>query len=120
MLIVSRVLLVLLAALHAYFAYLEMAAWTQPRTRKAFGTTAEFAEASKTLAANQGLYNLFLVAGLLWAVIAPFPEGRAFGIFFTICVTIAGIYGGVTVSRRILLVQALPGVLALLATVFAA
>ena len=110
---ISIILIALVALLHFYFLYLEMFAWEAPRTRAAFGTTAEFAKASKTLAANQGLYNGFLAAGLafsLWATDRPAL------IFCLACVIIAGIYGAATASRRILFIQALPAALALVAT----
>ena len=108
-------LLALMALEHLYFLYLEMFAWTTPRTRKAFGTTAEFAEQSKTLAANQGLYNGFLAAGLVWAILAPPDLQKPVAVFFASCVLVAGVYGGVTVTRRILVIQALPGALCLIA-----
>jgi putative membrane protein len=117
--IVALVLVGLVAALHAYFLVLEMFLWTAPRTRAAFGTTAEFAEASKALAANQGLYNGFLAAGLIYGMIADDPVGFAVRVFFLVCVIVAGLYGAATASRRILLVQALPGVLALAAVLIA-
>jgi putative membrane protein len=107
-------LLVLVAVEHLYFLYLEMFRWTNPSTVKAFNLTPVFAEQSRTLAANQGLYNGFLAAGLLWAVLAPADLRRPVAIFFASCVTIAGIYGGATVGRRIFFVQALPGALTLL------
>lgn len=78
------------------------------------GTTAEFAEASATLAANQGLYNGFLAAGLVWGLIADDPVGFAFRVFFLGCVIAAGIYGAITANRRILFVQAVPAAVALL------
>jgi putative membrane protein len=117
--IVALVLVGLVAALHAYFLVLEMFLWTAPRTRAAFGTTAEFAEASKALAANQGLYNGFLAAGLVYGMIATDPVGFAMRVFFLVCVIVAGLYGAATASRRILLVQALPGALALAAVLIA-
>ncbi len=91
-----------------------MFAWTQPRTRKAFGTNAEFAEASKGLAANQGLYNGFLAAGLVWALLASPLLQRPLVIFFASCVLVAAIYGGLTVKRSILVIQGLPAALCLL------
>jgi putative membrane protein len=106
------VLVAVVALIHVYIVILEMFLWTKPQGRGAFGTTAEFAEESKTLAANQGLYNGFLVAGLVWGLLV---EGEDFVVFFLLCVIVAGIYGALTVSRRILLVQALPAVLALAA-----
>ncbi|WP_433044942.1 DUF1304 domain-containing protein [Dactylosporangium sp. CS-033363] len=114
--VVADVLVGIVALLHLYFLVLEMFLWTAPRTRAAFGTTAEFAEASKALAANQGLYNGFLVAGLVYGLVA---DNLAFQVFFLICVIVAGIYGAATASRRILLVQALPGALALAAVLLA-
>jgi putative membrane protein len=110
-------LLALVAIEHLYFLYLEMFAWTKPSTLKAFGTTPEFAEASRTLAANQGLYNGFLVAGLVWALLAPDPFHKPLAIFFACCVTVAGLYGGATVGKKILYVQALPGALTLIAAI---
>ncbi|MET7399224.1 DUF1304 domain-containing protein [Dactylosporangium sp. NPDC005572] len=114
--IVAGVLVGLVAALHLYFLVLEMFLWTAPRTRAAFGTTAEFAEASRALAANQGLYNGFLAAGLVWGLI---DRSVPFQVFFLGCVIVAGIYGAATASRRILFVQAVPGALALAAVLLA-
>ena len=102
----------LVALLHLYFMVLEMFLWTTPYGRRVFGLTAEFAAASRTLAANQGLYNGFLAAGLIWGLYLG-EAGRAVQVFFLACVVLAGVFGGVTASRKILLVQALPGVLAL-------
>jgi putative membrane protein len=108
------VLIVLVAALHAYFLVLEMFLWRTPFGRRTFGTTAEAAESSAVLAANQGLYNGFLAAGLLWSLIwFGVPGGRAVLTFFLSCVIVAGVYGAATVSRRILLVQAVPAAAAL-------
>ena len=102
----------LIALLHLYILVLEMFLWDTPRGRKAFGLTPEFAAASKVFVANQGLYNGFLVAGLLWGVVLG-PAGRPIEIFFLACVVVAGLFGAATASRRILYVQALPGALAL-------
>ena len=110
----ASVLIGVVAALHLYFMYLEMVAWDQPLGRKTFGTTAEFAAASKTLAANQGLYNGFLVAGLAWGLYLG-DGGYAVKVFFLACVIVAGVFGAATVSKRILFVQALPAALALIA-----
>ena len=88
--------------------------WTHPRTVKAFKTTAEIAHGSKKLASNQGLYNGFLAAGLVWAIVAPPPLQRPLAIFFAGCVLIAGIFGGLTVSQRITMIQALPAALCLI------
>ena len=112
---VATIAVLLVAVLHAYFMLLEMVLWTKPFGRKAFGLTAEFAEATKGLAANQGLYNGFLVAGLLWSVIAGPTTTMGFAIanFCLVCVIVAGIFGAITVSRKILWVQAVPGAIAL-------
>ena len=109
----ATVMIVLVAMLHLYFMALEMFLWTKPAGRRAFGTTQEFAEASKTLAANQGLYNGFLAAGLLWSVWLGGGAGAAVAIFFLVCVVIAGVYGAITVNRKILWVQAVPAFVAL-------
>ncbi len=113
---VAIIAVLLVAALHAYFMVLEMVLWTKPFGRKTFGLTPEFAEESKGLAANQGLYNGFLVAGLLWSVIAGLttPLGFAVATFFLVCVVVAGVFGGITVNRKVLWVQALPGAIALI------
>jgi putative membrane protein len=110
----SNILIALVAALHLYFMYLEMVAWDRPLGRKVFRTTPEFSAASKALAANQGLYNGFLVAGLVWGL---WLGEAGFGVktFFLACVVVAGVFGAATVSRRILYVQALPAALALVA-----
>jgi putative membrane protein len=94
--------------------------WQTPRGMKAFGTDPEFAKRSATLAANQGLYNGFLAAGLVLGVVLADPTGEKFQLFFLACVILAGLYGAYTVSRRILVVQALPAFVALLAVVAAA
>ena len=82
--------------------------WTTPRTRAAFGMSAEQAEQTKVLAANQGLYNGFLAAGLAWSLLAPSAYAHPLALFFLACVLVAGIYGGFTANRRIWLLQALP------------
>ena len=112
----SIALVALVAALHLGFLVLEMFLWTTPTGRGVFGTDAVFAEQSKALAANQGLYNGFLVAGLVWGLVADDTDVL---LFFTGCVVVAGVYGAATVNRRILLVQALPGLLAFLAVLAA-
>lgn len=109
---IAVILASLVAILHAYFLYLEMFKWEAPRTRAAFGTTADFAIASKTLAANQGLYNGFLAAGI---ALALYSGNREALIFCLACVIVAGIYGAATVGRRILVIQAVPATLALIA-----
>lgn len=102
----------IVAVLHAYFLVLEMFLWDRPFGRRTFGLTPEFAAASKSLAANQGLYNGFLAAGLIWGL-ALGTAGNPVRIFFLGCVVVAGVFGAVTASRKILWVQALPGAVAL-------
>lgn len=111
---ITSILTALVAALHLYFAYLEMVAWDTPAGRKAFNLTPEFSAASKALAANQGLYNCFIAAGLIWGIWLG-EGGFAVRVFFLICVIVAGLFGWLTVSRKILFVQAVPGAIALLA-----
>ena len=114
--LVSMVLVGLVALEHVYILYLEMIAWTTPRVRRIFGTTPAFAEESKVLAANQGLYNGFLAAGLIWGLAHPQPAvGVQIQLFFLICVLVAAVYGGLTAKRSILFVQGGPALLALLA-----
>jgi putative membrane protein len=111
---VGNVLVALVAVLHLYFLALEMFLWDTPRGRKVFGLTPEFAKASRSLAANQGLYNGFLAAGLVWGLTLG-ADGSSIKVFFLGCVIVAGAFGGATANRRILWVQALPGALALAA-----
>jgi putative membrane protein len=110
---VSQVLTGLVAALHVYFLVLEMFLWTTPTGQRVFGRTAAEQESSKVLAANQGLYNGFLAAGLVWSLMAGAPIASPVRVFFLACVVVAGVYGGLTATRRILLVQALPSAIAL-------
>jgi putative membrane protein len=100
------------ALLHVYFLVLEMFLWDKPQGRKTFGLTPEFAAASKPLAANQGLYNGFLAAGLIWGILSG-AGGTPVKVFFLTCVIIAGIYGSLSVSKKIFFVQALPAIIAL-------
>lgn len=111
---IATILILLVALLHLYFMYLEMIAWDRPLGRKVFNLTPEFAAASKALAANQGLYNGFLVAGLVWGLTLG-DAGFAVKLFFLACVVVAGIFGAATVSRRILYVQAVPAAVAIVA-----
>jgi putative membrane protein len=111
--LIATVLVALVAVLHAYFLVLEMFLWDKPRGLRIFGITPEFAKASKSLAANQGLYNGFLAAGLIWGLTLG-AGGNPIKVFFLLCVIVAGVFGALTVNRRILIVQALPGVIALL------
>ena len=107
----ANILIAIVAVLHLGFLVLEMFLWDHPFGRKRFKMTPEYSRASASLAANQGLYNGFLAAGLIWGL---WTGQFAVKIFFLICVVIAGIYGGITARRTILYIQALPGLLALL------
>jgi putative membrane protein len=108
--IVARVLIALVALIHVYILVLEMFLW-RTRARKVFRTTQEFADSTAVLAANQGLYNGFLAAGLVWALVRDLDLAP----FFLVCVAVAGVYGGITANKRIILVQTIPAVLALAA-----
>ena len=112
MALIANIAVALVALLHAYFLVLEMFLWRRPAGLRAFGQTPEAAEASKVLAANQGLYNGFLAAGLVWGLILG-NDGVAVKTFFLVCVIVAGVYGAMTASRKILFVQALPAAIAL-------
>ena len=115
----AQIAVALVALLHVYFMVLEMSLWDRPFGRRTFGLTREFAAASKSLAANQGLYNGFLAAGIAWGLWLG-DAGRGVTLFFLACVVVAGLFGAATVSRRILPVQALPGAIALALVWFAA
>ncbi|MEC3980047.1 DUF1304 domain-containing protein [Amycolatopsis sp. H20-H5] len=119
MTIVANILVGLVALIHVYIVVLEMFLWTTPRARAAFGTTEEFAKESAPLAANQGLYNGFLAAALVWGLIATDPSGFQLKLYGLVCVIIAGLYGAATANKRILFVQVLPGTLALIAVLLA-
>ncbi len=112
MIIASSIATALVAILHTYFMILEMFLWTKPAGRKAFKLTQEQAESTKVLAANQGLYNGFIAAGLYWGIYLG-VAGMQIKIFFLGCVLVAGIYGAATVSRNIFFIQGLPAVIAL-------
>jgi putative membrane protein len=109
--LIANILVVLVAALHLGFLALEMFFWDHPFGRKRFGMTPEYSKASASLAANQGLYNGFLSAGLIWGLVTA---NNPVQLFFLICVVVAGVYGGLTTRRTILYIQALPGLLALI------
>ncbi len=112
--IAAAVVIAVVAALHIYFLVLEMFLWRTPFGLRTFRMTKEVADSSAVLAANQGLYNGFLAAGLLWSLVAYGVEGgRPILTFFLLCVIVAGIYGAATVSRRILFIQAVPAAIAL-------
>ncbi len=102
----------LVALLHVWFMVLEMFLWTKPNGRRTFGLTPDRAEITKSLAANQGLYNGFLAAGLIWGLMAG-ADGYVIKVFFLGCIIIAGLFGAVTVGRKILYVQAIPAAIAL-------
>jgi putative membrane protein len=110
--LLANVLVGFVALLHLLFLVLEMFLWTKPFGRRTFGLTQEIADASANLAANQGLYNGFLVAGLVWGLVANAFDVK---VFFLVCVIVAGVFGAFTAKRSILFVQALPGALALAA-----
>ncbi len=111
----KSILILLVACLHFYFVVLEMILWTTPKCLKTFGMSLEEAQKMQPFAANQGLYNGFLVAGLIWSLIHS-ETNFAFqlSVFFLSCVIIAGLYGGYTISKKIIFIQALPGFVALL------
>jgi len=112
MLLIAKLLVGIVAILHIGFLVLEMFYWDTPLGRRIFRTSPEFSKASAVLAANQGLYNGFLAAGLIWGLVS----GQVGVIlFFLLCVIVAGLYGGITAGRTILYIQALPAFLALIA-----
>jgi putative membrane protein len=110
--IAANVVVGFIALLHVYFLVLEMFLWDKPAGLRAFGQTLEAAKASKVLAANQGLYNGFLAAGLLWGLTLG-AQGTSVKVFFLACVLVAGLYGAATASRKILFIQALPAAVGL-------
>ena len=109
---IANVVVGLVALVHVYILVLEMFLWDKPAGLRAFGQTKEAAAASKVLAANQGLYNGFLAAGLIWGLSLG-ADGTSVKVFFLTCVLIAGVYGAVTANRRILFVQAIPAAIGL-------
>jgi len=119
MAIASQVLTGLVAALHVYFLVLEMFLWASPVGQRTFGRTAAEQESTKVLAANQGLYNGFLAAGLVWSLVGSELVALPIRVFFLGCVVVAGLYGGLTASRKILVVQATPALLGLAVTLLA-
>ena len=117
---VGNALVALVAALHLYFLVLEMFLWTTPYGLKTFGNTPQKAQDTKVLAANQGLYNGFLAAGLIWGLLHAAPAfAWQIKMFFLLCVIVAGLYGAYSVSRKILFVQAVPAAIALLVVALA-
>ncbi len=115
----AHVLVGLVAAIHIYILVMEMFLWERKQGRALSGFDAEMARATVKLAANQGLYNGFLAAGLIWGLIAADPTGYRVQVFFLSCVLVAGLYGGATTNRRILVAQALPAALGLTAVLVA-
>ncbi|SBS35139.1 hypothetical protein MSP8886_03280 [Marinomonas spartinae] len=118
MLVIASIATALIALLHIYILVLEMALWDKPKGMKVFGLKKEFAQATKVMAANQGLYNGFLAAGLIWGLILTtfeqaLAQGQAIQIFFLSCVVVAGVFGAITSSKKILFVQGIPGAIAL-------
>lgn len=116
--LIANIVVGFIAILHVYILVLEMFLWEKPAGLRAFGQTRESAAASKVLAANQGLYNGFLAAGLFWGLLAG-TSGHDVKIFFLACVLVAGVYGAATASRKILFIQAVPALIGLLLVQFA-
>jgi putative membrane protein len=115
MALIANFIVSLVALLHVYFLVLEMFLWDKPLGLKTFRMTPEKAQTTKVLAANQGLYNGFLAAGLLWGLSLG-EAGVSIKLFFLGCVIVAGVYGAITVGRKILLIQAMPAIVALMLT----
>ncbi|GAB2586706.1 DUF1304 domain-containing protein [Dyella jejuensis] len=111
--IVASLVVALIALMHGWFLVLEMLLWDKPVGLRAFGITPDYAAQTKVLAANQGLYNGFLAAGLAWGLLLGGAEGRHVKIFFLACVLVAGLYGGLTATRKVLWIQALPAAIGL-------
>ncbi|HET7330332.1 DUF1304 domain-containing protein [Dyella sp.] len=104
----ANIVVAIIALMHVWFLILEMLLWDKPAGRRAFGTSAEYAAQTKVLAGNQGLYNGFLAAGLGWGLILGGAEGMHVKLFFLACVLVAGVYGGLTATRKVLWIQGLP------------
>ncbi|WP_069768742.1 DUF1304 domain-containing protein [Streptomyces sp. LUP30] len=117
--ILANVLVGLVAALHLYILVMEMFLWQKAPGMSFHGFDAELARRTASMAANQGLYNGFLAAGLVWGLVAADPTGFRAQVFFLSCVIVAGVYGAATANRRILFAQALPGAIALAAVLIA-
>lgn len=116
--IIAKIAIAIIALEHIYILWLEMFAWTT-RARKVFPLPKDLFEPTKTMAANQGLYNGFLAAGLIWSMLITNPEwAKNIALFFLGCVLVAGIYGGVSVTKRIFMVQGLPALIAILTVLF--
>lgn len=116
MAVVAMILVGLVALLHLYIMLLEVLWWDTPRGQKAFNLTPEFSRQTKVLAINQGVYNGFLAAGLIWGLVHPDPAiAWQIQLFFLACVAVAGIVGAVTSSRKILFIQTVPAMIAIIA-----
>ncbi|ARO13429.1 hypothetical protein BVG79_00069 [Ketogulonicigenium robustum] len=111
---IAVILTALVALIHIWIFVLEVFLWDKPQGIRAFGLQPDFAKATKILAANQGVYNGFLAAGLIWGIWLG-PQGDAIKVFFLLCVAVAGVFGALTSSRKIIFVQTLPAALALIA-----
>ncbi|GLQ88133.1 DUF1304 domain-containing protein [Dyella flagellata] len=109
----AGIVVTIIALMHVWFLILEMLLWDKPTGLRAFGITPEFAAQTKVLAGNQGLYNGFLAAGLGWGLILGGPEGTHVKLFFLACVLVAGLYGGLTATRKVLWIQGLPAAIGL-------
>jgi putative membrane protein len=109
----AGIVIAIIALMHVWFLILEMLLWDKPTGLRAFGLTPEFAKQSKVLAANQGLYNGFLAAGLFWGLLLGGSEGTHVKIFFLGCILVAGLYGGFTATRKVLWIQAAPAAVGL-------
>jgi putative membrane protein len=116
--LLANLVVALIAVLHVYILVLEMFLWDKPAGLRAFGQTLEAATASKVLAANQGLYNGFLAAGLFWGLLLG-TDGADVKLFFLACVLVAGLYGAATANRKILFIQAIPAAIGLLLVLLA-
>lgn len=109
---IANILIGLIAALHIYILVLEMFIWDTPRVQRAFGMSPEFSRQTKTMAANQGLYNGFLAAGLITGLLLG-ADGDAFKLFFLVCIGVAGIFGALTAAPKIFFIQTVPAALAI-------
>ncbi|MFT4021942.1 MAG: DUF1304 domain-containing protein [Acinetobacter sp.] len=114
----AQILIIFIALLHLYILILEMFLWDKPIGLRAFANTPEKAKLTKVMAQNQGLYNGFLAAGLVWSLVAPAPFAIMLANFFLACVLIAGIYGGFTANKKIIFIQAIPALITLIVVNF--
>ena len=111
--ILANIVVGIIGVLHVYILVLEMFLWDKPKGLKAFGNTQAAATATKVLAANQGLYNGFLAAGLFWGLLTGGSEGFNIKLFFLVCIAIAGVYGGMTASKKIIYIQTVPAIISI-------